>query len=242
MNYDIDFLPASFREAGIQRKNIGLRVVAVVAFVGLIAFAAVYQQYLRHWSDQQLADIVPHYELAKLETVRLAQLQQQLQTAQRKAELCTYLQHPWPRSQLLAAIVDLLPDAVQLTTLEMVHEPLPNAASETPRPSDKAGELAMAKLEPAHRDLLALRDECEKRRLIVKLTGITDDTPALHDYFDQLGRVPLFEKVDVGGVEHHPGEPAAHMHFVVSLIVRPGYGQNNGPMPSPDTVTAIGNQ
>lgn len=241
MIHDIDFLPASYHEAGIKRKNVGLRVIVVVVFAALVGCAAIYQQYLRRWSEQQLADIVPHYELAKLETARLAELQKQLQAAQKRAELCTYLRHPWPRSQLLAAVVDSLPDEVELSSLEILSEPLPAAELEPARPPDKAGEAAVAKLEPAHRDLLALRDQCDKSRSVVVVTGVTDDSPALHSYFEELGRTELFGKVDIGAVEHHSGDPPERIHFTVRLLVRPGYGQPNGPMPKPEAVTSVTN-
>jgi Tfp pilus assembly protein PilN len=239
MMHDIDFLPASYREAGVQRKNVGLRVVVIVLFVGVVGYAAIYQQYLRRLSEQQLADIMPHYEMAKLETARLTRLQQQLKSAEKRAELCTYLRHPWPRSQILAAVAESLPDEVQLSSLEILAEPLPSSELEAPRPAGKAGEAAIAKLDPAHRDLLALRDQCDKSRVIVKLSGITSDTPALHHYFEQLGQLPLFEKVDVNSVQHQPGDAASEMHFAVRLIVRPGYGQPSGPTPPAETVTSI---
>jgi hypothetical protein len=70
---------------------------------------------------------------------------------------------------------------------------------------------------------------------------VTDDSPALHNYFEELGRLELFAKVDVGAVEHHSGDPPERIHFTVRLIVRPGYGQPNGPKPLTETVTSISN-
>src|SRR5437773_12388995 len=92
-NIAIDFLPASYREAGLKRKNNGLRVAAIVMFVGLIGFAVVFQQHLRIQAKQQLAEITPLYDAAKAETQQLAQLQNRLHEASKRAELCTYLRH-----------------------------------------------------------------------------------------------------------------------------------------------------
>jgi hypothetical protein len=239
MNHEIDFLPASYREAGLKRKNTGLRVVAVVAFISLIGFAAIYQQHLRILSKRQLAEIAPLYDAAKLETQRLAQLQTRLAEAAKRAELRTYLRHPWPRSQLLAAVTESLPDDVELSKLEVLREPLPTAEGESPRVVEKPGEANAPKLNPAQHDLQVLRDEWDKSRVVLLISGSTDNTPALHGYFDQLGRAPLFEKVEVGNVERVAGDPAGQMRFSARLLVRPGYGQPKGPIPADDSLTAV---
>jgi hypothetical protein len=237
-NHEIDFLPASYREAGLKRKNTGLRVVAVVLFVALIGFAAVYQQHLRILSKRQLAEMMPLYDAAKLETQRLAQLQVRLHEASKRAELCTYLRHPWPKSQLLVAVTDQLPDEVELSSLEILREPLPHAEGEAPRTAEKPGEASAAKINPAQHDLQVLRDEWDHSRVVVVVCGSTANMAALHTYLEQLGQVPLFLKVEVGAFERVASDAAGRMRFDARLIVRPGYGQPKGPMPAEDTLTA----
>jgi hypothetical protein len=238
-NIEIDFLPASYREAGLKRKNTGLRVAAVAIFVALIGGAVVFQQHLRIQAKEQLAEITPLYEAAKAETQQLAQLQVRLSEASKRAELCTYLRHPWPRTQLLAAVTESMPDDVELSSLEILREPLPNVEGEAAHPVEKAGEGAAPKINPAQHDLQALRDEWDKSRVVVVIAGTTDNTPALHAYLDQLGRAPLFQKVEVGNMERMTGAAAVtgEMQFHARLIVRPGYGQPKGPTPAEDKLT-----
>jgi hypothetical protein len=237
---EIDFLPASYREAGMKRKNTGLRVAAVGMFVALIGAAVVFQQHLRIQAKEQLAEITPLYDAAKAETQELALLQVRLHEASKRAELCTYLRHPWPRTQLLAAVTEAMPDDVELSSLEILREPLPNVEGEAAHPVEKPGEGAAPKINPAQHDLQALRDEWDKSRVVVVIGGTTDNTPALHAYLDQLGRTTLFQKVEVGNMERMTGPTATtgEMQFHARLIVRPGYGQPKGPTPTEDTLTS----
>jgi Tfp pilus assembly protein PilN len=236
MNSEIDFLPASYRESGIQRKNITLRVGVVIAFVTLIGFAAIYQQRIRLLANQQLADLLPSYQRAQQETTRLAQLQQLLQKEDKLADLCIYLRHPWPRSQILAALVKPLPDEVQLRELSIQREPLP-AADLGPSRSERPGEAALAKTDPNEHDLQALREQWDKTRIVVKLSGVTDDALALHRYFGQLDRAQIFVKVDVGAIEQIAGASDRSIQFSARVFVRPGYGQPDGPTPVAEAPT-----
>src|SRR5262249_49207978 len=91
---------------------------------------------------------------------------------------------------------------------------------------------------PAQHDLQMLRDEWDKSRVVVIIAGSTDSTPSLHAYLDQLGRVSLFQKVEVGNVERTTtGDAPGKMQFHARLIVRPGYGQPKGPTPTEDALT-----
>jgi Tfp pilus assembly protein PilN len=237
-NRDIDFLPDVYREAGIQRKNITLRAVVIAAFVSLVGFAVVYQQHLRIVAQEQLAALLPSYEQSQAETKRLAEMQTQLQSVQRQAELYTYLRHPWPRSQILAALTEPLPDEIQLQELSIVREPLATSGGDAAPPSAKPSEAAAAKLNPAQRDLATLRDHWDRTQIVVKLSGQTDDPLALHRYLEELNRIVMFSRVEEGVIESLPGDSKNQIHFAARVIVRPGYGQPKGPTLESATVTA----
>jgi hypothetical protein len=226
---DIDFLPSSYREAGIQRKNVTLRVVVVAAFIGLIGFAAIYQQHLRLVADRQLTELLPIYEQAQRETRHLSELQQFVKASEYRAELCTYLRHAWPRSQILAALAERLPESIELGELSIVREPLPGMVLEPSRPAEVVSDAAKSKLEPAQRDLMALRDQWDKSRVVVKIEGVTDDPFAVHRYFELLNQVKLFAKVEPDVMQRMPGDAAGRISFSARIILRPGYGQPNGP-------------
>ena len=234
LSCEIDFLPEAYHEAGVQRKNITLRVVVVMAFLCLIGFAAIYQQHIRIVADGQLNELLPLYERAQQETKRLAQLQQLLQSADKQAELCTYLRHPWPRSQIVAALVKPLPDEVELKEISIVREPIAASGTAT-MPPDKLGDAAAGKVDSEERDLVVLREQGDKSQVVVKLSGVTDDALALHRYFGQLDHGALFVKVDVGKIEQTPNPSDRRIQFTARVFVRPGYGQPDGPTPVAET-------
>jgi Tfp pilus assembly protein PilN len=235
---DIDFLPTSYRQAGIQRKNTTLRVGVSLTFIAVIVFAAFYQQRLRLLAEQQLTGLMPQYDRAKQQMQHMAELQQLLQTEEKRAELCTYLRHPWPRSQILAALAEPLPEEIELREVSIVREPLPLAEHPASAPTTKIGETALAKLHPCERDLLVLRDQWDHTQIVVKCSGVADDTETLHRYLEQLGHDSLLTKVDEGSIERLPGDANDRIRFTVRIVVRPGYGQPNGPQPATETVTA----
>ena len=237
---DIDFLPAAYREAGMQRTNLTLCALVVTIFVVLVTFAAMYQQHMRIVAQEQLAALVPSYQQAQAETKRLADLQQLLHSVEKQAELCTYLRHPWPRSQIVAVLTEQLPEEIELKELSIAREPLAIAGSE-PLPA-KLSEAAQAKLDPAQRDLAALRDQWDRTRIVVKLAGETDDPLALHRYLEDLDHSVLFTKVDVVAMERMPGDSVERIHFTAKIFLRPGYGQPNGPMPGAEAVSTTTNE
>jgi hypothetical protein len=208
-----------------------------ITFLAVILFAAIYQQHLRLWTFQQLAGLTPHYEQAKEQMKHLAELEQRLQKEEKRAELCTYLRHPWPRSQILAAVAEPLPDEIELQEVSIIREPLP-VGEPGSSPSTKPGEAALAKLEPTERDLLVLRDQWDRTQIVIQCSGVTDDPAALHGYLEQLGRDSLLDKIDVGSIDRMPSDAADRIRFTLRIIVRSGYGQPNGPKPAGETVTA----
>jgi hypothetical protein len=235
---DIDFLPASYYQADLQRKHATWRVVVVAMFAALILFAAIYQQYIRSMADRQLTELLPQYEVAKAQTQRLAQLQQSLIVAEKRADLVTYLKHPWPRSQILAALSQSLLDEIELNEISISREPLTVTDQTATHSAVKPGEAAAAKLDATDRDLLSLRELCDHSQIVVKCSGLTDDPAALHSYLEQLSHNTLLAKVEVGSMERVSGDANSRIRFTARIIVQPGYGQSGGPKTAVEKVTA----
>lgn len=232
MNNEIDFLPVTYLEAGVNRKNITLRFGVVGVFAALLVFALLYQQHLRRRAEGQLAELQPQYERAVADSKLLSDLQARVKTAEKQAELYAYLQHPWPRSRIISTLSESLPDEIELERIDVVREPIPGALAEQNKPVAASQPGATpAKIEPAEQDLAALRDEWDKSQVVVNIIGITEDPAVLHHYMEQLGNVPLFTRVDLNSAERIPGDTSGRMRFTAKLIVRPGYGQPKGPRP-----------
>ena len=119
---DIDFIPVHYRQKHIQRQSQLWRIVVVVLFAALLGGAAFIHHDLKRRVEQELATITSQYELAVSQNGQLAEIQSRLQTARTDAELFTYLRHPWPRTQLLAALLIPLPEEVTLQHVQIQRE------------------------------------------------------------------------------------------------------------------------
>jgi hypothetical protein len=229
---DIDFLPVEYRQRRRWRQSQPWQVVAAVAIVGLLATAAITQH--RRWrrAEAELAAITPVYETVVKLRSRLADVRKQLNQARAHAELYTYLHHPWPRSQLLAAMVTPLPDEITLQQVEILREPAGASPPVEIRPvaGGKSQDQALKSPSPAQRDLAKLRDRTDPTRTVVVLTGTAAGSSAVHRYLGALDSVEIFDKAELDWFESAPGGKTGEtLRFRAVLAVQPGYGQLGGP-------------
>ena len=231
---DIDFLPVHYREKKVQRQTNAWRVGVTVLMVGAIATALACQIGLRYQAECELAELNTRHAAAQGQTQHLADLQLQLKAVNERAGLYAYLQHPWPRTQICAAVIDGLPAQVTLQELRIWREtPAASNNANSPdrnRAKSRADEVAeLAKLSAAARDLRKLRDELDKQQTVVSLSGVASDEVLMRSYLKHIAQNEWFSKVEWGPVEKSEGDPAHVAKFSVRLIVRPGYGQPGGP-------------
>ena len=233
---DIDFLPIEYRRQHVQRRAQPWRLIVAVAF-GVLLTTAVCAQYDREQrTAAQLAAVIPQHELVLAERGQLDQIQSQLLAARKRAELVTYLRHPWPRTQLLSALLLPLPDEVTFQQLQIVSRRPPGQGSPDRRERSegrfRVEQLAEQEdnLPPAQRDLEQLRGECDRTETVVLLSGITTDSAALHTYLGRLGDSELFAKAELDSIETAQHGQTVEQQFNATLIVCPGYGQPDGPV------------
>ncbi len=231
---DIDFLPAQVSQSRSRRQTRPWRVIVVLAFVGLVAAADVAQRSRRHWLESDLAAVEPAYELAAQQNRQLAAVQTELQRLRSLADLYAYLQHPWPRTQLLAGVLGPLPAEVTFQRVQVVCEkPPPVAGQRQARGDTPLDEEQLAKLPAPQRDLKKLRGQRDSLRTVIRLTGTTADSASLYRYLGELGRNELFAKAELNSLESLAGKDEGLMKFEATVLVRPGYGQPGGPTSVP---------
>jgi hypothetical protein len=229
---DIDFLPAQYRRRHAQRKAQPWRVVVVSVFVLLVAAASLGQHYCWRRAEEDLAAVLPQYELTASQAAQLAESQAQLAKVRTSAELFTYLRHPWPRTQLLLGLLAPLPNEIVFDALQITREKLQGETPGPQRPGPAKNEESLEdrnRLSPAELDLKRLREEFDPGQMVIQLSGTTADPAALHAYLGELGSNGLFTKVDLDVVERSDGKEDGRMRFRALLVVRPGYGQPGGP-------------
>src|SRR5262245_2931284 len=141
----IDFLPDIYHQREAMRRARLWWGIVVVIFSSAIAASALAQAYLRHGLHQQLDELAPQYAQAQTQVQELAGLQSQNLRAGHEASLYTFLENPWPRSQILAEIVRPLPDIIRLTQIHLAEEEQARTAIQAGPRNIKAEEEAAAR-------------------------------------------------------------------------------------------------
>ena len=224
---DIDFLPADFKRRRTRRHGRSWQAITLAAAAGIVVLVAMAQSRTLHQIQQQVAETEPERQLLDARQTQLDGLRQQLADAEARAELLAYLDHPWPKTQLLAATLHSLPDAIVYNSILLTRDAKRSQASM--RASGDASEEDAASLTPATRDLRRLQEECDHAVTAIVLKGITSDGIELHRYLDSLNREALVDKVELHSLEATDGESDAKFRFEARLTVRPGFGLPHGP-------------
>ena len=138
---DIDFLPIQYHQKNAYRHAKPWQIIVVTSFLGLVVLVTISQYVHRRFVERELANLTPAYDMALGQMQQLANVQTQLKQMEKEAELITYLHHPWPRSQLLSALLSRLPEEITLQQLQITRE-LDNSVVRIRPPSpDYSGKL-----------------------------------------------------------------------------------------------------
>ncbi|HID75750.1 MAG TPA: hypothetical protein EYP56_07110 [Planctomycetaceae bacterium] len=237
----IDFLPADYRRQYTQQRLRLWRLAALLA-AGVLVVAATAGQRLRRASlERQLAALAPQYAQAEKLNAQLAESQLALVRAEAQAALWTYLQHPWPRTQLLDALLRPLPDAVSFQSVTIGREGEPGGQPEAEMGdafAPAATERSANTVPPAAEDLDELRRQFDRRPTTIILSGRAADSQSLYRYLDQLARDPLVAKIELQSIEAESAQRGASLRFSARILIRPGYGQPGGPQAESDQTRA----
>jgi len=226
----IDFLPAHYHEEGAKQRTQLWRLVVVTAVGAMIAAASLFQAHIERRAESQLVQVENEHVQAVSQTTQLVELQSKLSPARTTAELLTYLRHPWPRTQILAAMLTGLPDQITVSEMHITRESPPPSAQAVATSQTLTDPSKAPKLPPSEVDLARLRAENDLSLWILNVKGTTYEPAALHEYLAQLGRNRLFKKVELGSIATST-ETSNASQFTVRLTLRPAYGQPDGPNP-----------
>jgi Tfp pilus assembly protein PilN len=232
---DIDFLPDRFRQTTVKRRNYFWRSALLISIVLVGLFAALHQHHVRAQAQAELAVDQARHDQAKAASMRMSVVQAQLAEQQKAALLIAYLDHPWPATRLLEALLEPLPDSVVLEEIRIVREQRTGQhAAHRPRVGRGSEEEELAGLPPIQRDLTRLRLTCDGGLTVALVAGLTTDSESLHRYIGRLNRHPLVSKAELTSIEvaargRSAVEIAGASHFSIRVVWTPGYGQPAGP-------------
>ncbi len=191
----VDFLPEDFIERRVQRRtNIICLVLFGVVLIGVVGAYAVTRTQL-HMAMNERARISEAYEEAARRIAQLDELQQQKQALVRKARLTATLVEPVPRSNLLAALVNRMPDAASMAQLSLSSTKIKSAPLAKPQGSALAGAQAQAN---GPDDAATVQPEpVDRYRVNLSLVGLAPTDIQVAQYMADLARCPLLESVDL---------------------------------------------
>jgi hypothetical protein len=238
---DIDFLPAGFRESNARRLRHLWQMMLVGVLLACCAGGTVFQLWQRFEIQAEIAAVLPSFEETTALAARLEQTKARLEIERIEARLIAYLDHPWPKSQILAAVLRPLNDAITLEEIHVAREQIAAPGHGVRKPPVHVGALPTHTTDspqkpPAERDLAELQAEYDSARLVVHLTGVTHEGIDLYKYIAAITQDPLVEKADLSSLESNnrnetPGLKALSK-FHARILIRPGYGQPRGPIPT----------
>lgn len=224
----IDFLPKRYQLRQQQRRAFTWEICVVIFFAMLITPIAMWQVAQRWQVGTRLQALSEQYQQALDTQTAHQKLQVQLASASEAAELYLYLEHPWPRTQVLHAISSCLPEDMWLTDVHITYEAVSGVALQSGA-APQVDEAKLAKLSPTQRDLNRLRREADRRATLVWISGTADDASHVYDFVHRLGQTAPFATVKLETVENESSTANQKTTFRLRSLLKPGYGQPGGP-------------
>lgn len=231
---EIDFLPQRYREATAQRSRKAWGGLVVLIYAGLLCTSGYLQKSGQKKLKEEVAAANQQRAMVTGQAARLSALEIELKRAETHADLIAYLRHPWPRTQIVAAVIEPLIAGISLSELRVQRLELSPGSIRSPVAQPRAASPAEGKSDdrsPAQRDLEHLHETNDGSAVAVIVKGSADDVSLVHIYLGHLGKDPLFARVDlmnIDGQQTQQTESGA-CRFTARLVVRQGYGQPNGP-------------
>ena len=220
---DIDFLPADYREQHRQRRSQMWRLVIVLSVMCTIATAAFWQQRVRARLEGDLKVANWMFEQTAAHSSKLAELEARVANARQQAAILTFLRQPWPRTQILAAIVEPLPESIRLTEITIARSAIKTVrvgSSNLSKRSTGAKKNEQSR-SPREETLRQLREGLHASVTEIDLHGISYDNPALHRYLAELVRHRLLVHSELLDLEHVEEGGEVRYHFTARITVAP---------------------
>lgn len=214
-----------------------------ILFGVAIATAASGQWYFRSSLAAQLRNVEPRYAISQSRQAEILQLESGKKATQELAALYFYLEHPWPRTQLLAAVAEQMPPSIRLTDLNLLEQAdTATVVRGGDGDTNHSAPAAEKGAKPTPKSVLAeLRREHDRQQTILELSGEAASTKELHEYVDSLARLPLFASASLKGLESGGEANKGVVSFHVQIVVRPGYGQPGAPsLKAGPAIVAVG--
>jgi hypothetical protein len=229
---EVDFLPARFREQQVQRRVTGWQIAVVAAFAGLMGSTAWLQHRTLSRLEASVSRVRAEHDTATRTARELGGLQQQLSTLDAHAALYTFLRYPWPRTQIVTAVLRSIPRDITIDEINIARENTARAAVPSNRQADTVPPGEREEPAPPVADLQKLRQDAEATETVVSVVGRTSDVAALHHYLEQVAEESLIARATIHSLERSEDDGEVKVKFEAKIIVRKGYVRPTGPPPT----------
>ncbi|MHC2066832.1 hypothetical protein ACYFX5_05135 [Bremerella sp. T1] len=196
-SHEIEFLPKKYREKRKRDTSHISRLLLLVVVAAGMSVMLLYQLASLHSVNHQLAEVEEHHE-------RVSKLMQEvelkrIEVAQKRhhANLLTFLDHPFPKSQVIATIANPLPVEITITRIQLAT---PISQVKNSRPATEKGKAA-PQGHPMELDLKQLLGETSQRRCVIELEGTTDDTSCLYTFLAELHQADIVESAKIESID-----------------------------------------
>ena len=224
----IDFLPEHYRERRKQRRVRWWWALIVCLFGGIVLGTASVQWLSVQRVKRELAQLELQCKTHRQLDQELLALETKVASLSHSANLYTFLKHPWPRTQILAAVVTPLPKDVQLTSIR-VAETLIAKKPGTAAAPEATPETAKVTPIAAVADLQQLHDAHEAQRIVVHVEGSVREAETLHAYLEALAQQPLIAEARLSGMETRKLETHTLVVFELHITIKSAHGLSDGP-------------
>ncbi len=218
---EIDFLPVEYRRRNFDRKDQRRQALIVGALFLVIGVSYTYQRTVNIQMANGLDRAHQLHKVSLQQFQEIAAVRAELDNLTADARAIAYLDHPWPQSQVVGAVVDGLPDSITLMQLRVARTP--RATQQRRREQDEPTGLT-----PLARDETVLRERYDGADFQVVISGTTQDHAKLHDFMLRLDRHPLIDRAELTSLDGVT-ESESEFAFTVTCSLADGYGQPSGP-------------
>lgn len=215
---DVDFLPATYRQTRLKRRQSIWRRSSLVVFLGLIAAGGLGQIEIRRQLVKNRDALRADADRIRSQLESPEELKTRIHRLQVEADLLTYLRIRVPPTRLLTSVARALPRYVTLSEFELRYE-MPPLVAPTGPPTDPNAQKA-SKL-PREKDLEELKKLNAGTKLCVNVSGTAPDDNAIAQFLKSLEKTGVFSEVTLLFTDLLVVDESNLRRFGVRLLVKP---------------------
>lgn len=218
---EIEFLPKRFREKQ-RHSNVNIsRWFVLSLLLGGMSLVSLYQFASLQHAKGQLATLKTHHERITELLQEVEQSRSNLARMRHHARLQTFLDHSYPKSQVVAVVTNPLPPEIVIKRIEIARIQL---ATDVTRAVSENSSDQMQQGHPMELDLKQLITECKGRHCTLEMEGTTSDTSSLYTFLAALHESNIIRSAKLESIDPQTNSEGYEIsNFTAHVTVENGY-------------------